>query len=1124
MKFLRFFVDRPITTAMVYAVLALMGIIALFRMPVDLMPGGDSGVLTIFIGIRGGLPPEDVESMVIKPIEDEMATLPNLDDIVSVARKERAVITLKFKVGTDSSRAALEVQERMAKIRGKLPKEIEKPVISRYDENQAPIMILALSSKKYTPEQMRDVADNELKPLIKRQDGVGNIEIGGGRERKILVEFDQGRLEAYALPIRQIISQIGSENINVLSGKLSNDRDSYLVRTVGAFKTLDEIGQLPIAVTKEGSRIRLKDIAEIRDFYLEPESYSRLNREPVISAYIQKEALSNTIATARRIKQAANEFKKTLDPDITFEVVADQSIAINKALSDVRKALMEGALLAGIILLIFLRDLLTSSFIFISIPLSFIITLVVMSVFNLSMNVMTISGLAIATGMILDDSIVVLENITNVRKKLNDAARRAPPEDLSIEEIASAKKNIAMTATFEMLLALVACTVTKVIVFLPIIFLNPQVRMLYSGLAVTVTGSLLISFFVSVSLIPCLVANVPDRWEKESQFFSTYLWLLLGTRGNKVKNRIMEVYHKVCDGMIDMTPEKVVQFSVWIKEGVEKPILKLIRRNSSPKEEWVGGRLKIKGIKIHQWKLFYRKTVILLMRKRYWMAGGLLLSLLASGWLYKQLDKEFAGSTEENEFTIFVELPSGAKLDVSDKVVTAVEKLLNELPEIQKSVKTAVSRVEGWSSKIYVTLVSVSERQRSAQEVINFLRPIVSKIGQEYSAFIYFSEPSSSKEFLIDVYGYDYGKLRDLAVKIAQNLEKVPGLADIKLRYKPGRPEVRIEIDRQKASLFDLTTQDIAENLHAQIRGLRATYFLTPKAQVETVARLQETYRRTIEDVQVLSLINDKGVIVPVRQFANFEFGLTPSEIWRKNRERMIQVSANRKDLALSKVAEFAFKSLESLQVPAGYYFEIGGDYPKLIEAERESQFAFIIMILLVFTVLASLFESIFQPIVILIAVPLTLIGAVPLLYITNTPVTLGTLIGFIMLGGISVGNSIMLVDVFNHLRKRNNIYRSLILAGEERFRPILMTTLTTVLGLAPLVFEDKSSGSLWAPMAIAVIGGLMVSTVLVLFVLPGFTLIMEDVRRYFKRKVDALISKRWSKVKKQKKINPILD
>jgi len=496
----------------------------------------------------------------------------------------------------------------------------------------------------------------------------------------------------------------------------------------------------------------------------------------------------------------------------------------------------------------------------------------------------------------------------------------------------------------------------------------------------------------------------------------------------------------------------------------------------------------------------YRQIVAFVMRSRYWLLLSLLLVLFNCSVIYKSLDKEFVGTTEENEFTIFVELPSGTKLAVSDKVVSEVEKVLSEVPEIQKSVKTSVARIEGWSSKIYVTLVPQAERTKTPQEIIGTLRPLISKIGQEHEAFVYFSEPVSSKEFLIDVFGYDYGKLRDVAVGLAKHLEGVPGLADIKLRYKEGRPEVRIEMDRQKASMFQFSVQDVAESLHAQIRGLRATYFMTPTAQVETVARLQEQYRKTLEDIELLTLINPKGTIVPIRQFSQFNFGLTPSEIWRKDRERMIQVSANRGDVSLNKVAREVEKALENVTLPTGYYYEFGGDFPKLVETEKESRFAFIVMVILIYAVLASLFESYLQPIVILTAVPLTTVGAVPLLYITKTPVTLGALIGFIMLGGISVGNSIILIDVFNNLRKKTGILKALLLAGQERLRPILMTSLTAILGLFPLVIDKEGAGSLWAPLAISVIGGLTASTGLVLIVLPGFYLILLDVQDWVKK------------------------
>lgn len=1149
---------------MIYSILSILGVIAYLRMPVDLLPGSDSGVLTIFIGIRGGLPPEDIESLVTKPVEDEMATLPNLESVTSVSRKERAVITLSFKIGTDSARAALEVQERLAKIRGKLPRDIEKPVVARYDESQSPVIIFALSSKHFTPEQMRTIADDSLKPLLLQQEGVANVEIGGGRERKILVEFDKTRLESYALPIRQVIAQIGQENLMVLAGKMEDSRDMEGVRVGRAFKTVEEIRNLPIAVTKEGSRIYLKDAAEIRDFYMDAESYSRLNREPVVSAYVQKEAQANTVRMAEKVKEASKAFVKELDPRISFSTVSDQSVAVQRALDNVKEALLLGALLAGAVLLFFLKDFLYSSFIFISIPLSLILSGVVMAAFGLTLNVMTISGLAIATGMVVDDSIVVLENILHRRKRLMAetyqavAGSRSPMmiEDLSGGGGAAGgvdEKTLPLAATREMSLALAASTLTRVIVFLPILFMNPQVRALYSGLAVTVTAALLFSLLVSVTVIPSLASNVPSRWIKESARKSIYAWLYLQTKARAVRVRLGEAMFKSSDFLrrklrkkqandTDMllthrlredlassvrssgpllkraTAIKVMKILFMVFIGVLLAVfvyglanrsyqylsLKFgwllvldvifsrhdaIQRVLSAAAVLLAGAMGGIGLSLYR----YAQIAGYFLRKRVWMAGVTALALLDCGILYRAMDKEFAGTTEEKEFTIFVELPSGARLEVSDKIVQGVEKVLTEMPEIQKSVKTSIARVEGWSSKIYVTLVPSSERSRSAAEIIAQLRPLVKNVGQEHDAFIYFSEPVSSKEFLIDVYGNDYGKLRDAAVGIAKRLESVAGLADIKLRYKEGRPEVRVELDRQRAASLEFSVQDVAESLHAQVRGLRATYLMTPTAQVETVARLQEQYRKNLEDVQQLTLVNRKGLIISMRQFAAFNYGLTPSEIWRKDRERMIQVSASRGDLSLTRVATEVEKALRGFRMPIGYYFELGGDFPKLVETEKESRLAFILMIALIYAVLASLFESYVQPGVILTAVPLTMLGAVPLLFVTQTPVTLGALIGFIMLGGIAVGNSIILVDLFNSLRKKMGYFKALLRAGEGRIRPILMTSLTAILGLLPLVFDREGAGSLWAPLAVTVIGGLSASTVLVLFILPGLYHLTQD-------------------------------
>jgi HAE1 family hydrophobic/amphiphilic exporter-1 len=486
------------------------------------------------------------------------------------------------------------------------------------------------------------------------------------------------------------------------------------------------------------------------------------------------------------------------------------------------------------------------------------------------------------------------------------------------------------------------------------------------------------------------------------------------------------------------------------------------------------------------------------------------------------LEKEFTGNTEQDEFVVFVELPAGAKLDISDQVVTGLEKLINAVPEVQKSVKNVASKVEGWSSKIYVTLTPESQRARSVQDVIDELRPKVGKLGAQYDAFIYFSEPESSKEVSVDVYGLDPAKLRDLAVNIAGRVEHVPGLADIKLRYKPGRPEVRLTVDKMRAASFGFSVHDIGENLHAMMRGLRATYFNTGGKQIETVARLSEEDRRTLDDVHRLTLVSKTGELVPIDQVVKFDLGLAPSEVYRKNKERFIEVSANRGRMALSTAINNVSQTLVGLDIPIGYHYEFGGDYKKLQESQRQFAMAFLAALGLVYTILACFFESYTQPLIILLTVPLAAVGTMPTLWITHTAVNMGVYIGLLMLGGIVVSNAIILIDRLNEMRASSegkskegsfSLLRSVLKVGQERFEPIIMTSICTILGLAPMAFQKGEASELWRPLAITVISGLAFSTISTLAVVPCCYVTLIDIQNFFRKVASGELdlAKMWS-------------
>jgi HAE1 family hydrophobic/amphiphilic exporter-1 len=446
---------------------------------------------------------------------------------------------------------------------------------------------------------------------------------------------------------------------------------------------------------------------------------------------------------------------------------------------------------------------------------------------------------------------------------------------------------------------------------------------------------------------------------------------------------------------------------------------------------------------------------------------------------------------------IFIELPAGTKLEISDRVVAAVEGEINAMPEVKEIVKTVSARVEGWSSKIYITLAPGGQRTRTAQDVIDYLRPKLKSIGGEYEAFIYFSEPTSGSEMVIDVYGKDYLALRDLAVEIAKRLQPVKGLRDVKLRYKPGQPEVRMDVDHARASMFGLSSREIADTLHAEIRGLRATYFNSGSDQVETVARLSEEDRRTLDQVSNLTILSNgrKRVLVPIEQVITFEHDFTPSEVWRKDKERVIQVSGSRERLPLSKAVERIQSALKGLPVPTGYHYEVGGDYKKLVKSEREFVAAFFTMIVLVYIVLACFFESYTQPILMLLTLPLATAGSIPMLWITKTSVNMGVYIGLLMLGGTVVSNAIILIDRLNDVKSKRGLLRSVLKVGQERARPIFMTSLTTIVAMLPLLFEAGESSDLWRPLALTVVSGLSLSSVLTIFVIPAAYVTLEDLK-----------------------------
>jgi len=471
-----------------------------------------------------------------------------------------------------------------------------------------------------------------------------------------------------------------------------------------------------------------------------------------------------------------------------------------------------------------------------------------------------------------------------------------------------------------------------------------------------------------------------------------------------------------------------------------------------------------------------------------------------SGKYIGRIEKELLASSEEGKFTVFVELPSGAKIELSDKVVKDVEKLVSSLPEVQ----TVSSRVEGWSSKVYVDLVAPDKRDKTVEQVIEDLRPKVKDMGEAERAFIYFSESrgGGSKEMLVDVYGYDYAVLKKLATEIAGKMEKMKGFTDLKLRMKEGRPELQIVINKNKASVFGMNTRDIADELHAQVRGLEATRYHSKGKEIDVIARLQQKDRAHLSDIRKLTVVTPKGELIELKDVADFKEGIGPSEVWRLNKTRMIQVSANLHNISMEKAASLIREDLKTMEFPKDYYYLFGGDYAREVENQKQLSQALLITLVLIYMLLASLFESYIQPFIIMSAIPLCSIGVAIGLGYTNTTISMGVMIGAIMLGGIVVNHSIVMVDHINYVIRehRFNTLRAVISSGIDRLRPILMTTFTTVFGLIPTALDKSQGASLWSPLAITVISGLTSSTIMTLFIVPSIYMIFKDIGNIFRK------------------------
>ncbi|UCF05026.1 MAG: efflux RND transporter permease subunit [bacterium] len=1078
MKIIELSTRRRVTIAMFTLAVILFGFVSFLRLKINLLPELTYPTLTIRTEYQGAAPAE-IENLISKPIEEALGVVKNVNRVSSISRSGQSDVILEFAWGTDMDYAGLDVREKLDAL--ELPLEVQRPSILRFDPSLEPIMRFGFYRKGDRPETgdsteaavkpvantrkpaepfneeelkyLRRFAEEEIKKELEAALGVAAVKISGGLEDEIQILVDQGRLAQLDLPIEHLAQQIGAENVNLSGGRLEEGTQQFLVRTLNQFQSIEEIDNIIISV-KDGKPIYLRDVATVRHGFKEREAVTRLDGLEAVEIAIYKEGDANTVSVAREVTQRLERARRLLPEGYELVKVYDQSTFITQAVNEVIRAAVIGGILAIIILYFFLQTFWATVIISLSIPVSVIATFNMMYGADLTLNIMSLGGIALGIGMLLDNSIVVLENIARHREKGKDPVT-------AVRDGAS-----------EVGKAVTASTLTTIAVFLPLVFVKGISGQLFRDQALTVTFSLLASLAVALTLIPMLASLQKRRVEVEEPEPAPEPKSRVGRFAKR--GRTFALF------TIPVLIVRVIRAAVnGIAHGVYFLIHPLLRLFHG-----VYGTIEDQYPRMLGWSLAHKGTVISI------AVGLFLISIL----LIPRLGIELIPQLAQGEFRVEFRLPPGTPLEVTDAAIARIQKSSGNIRDISTSFSVAGSgnRMdfnpeqggENWG-ELNVALVHGSNRS-DEERVMDHMRRLMQGIPDLQYKFFRPTLFTFKTPIEIEVSGYELRNLKKVSDEIVHRLEASPRFADVKSTMKSGHPEIQIKFDRERAASLGFAVYQIADRVVDHIRGEVATRYSRRDRRIDVLVRAQEQDRNSVEKIRRIVINPESERPVTLDAVADIVVDTGPGEIRRVDQERVALVSANLNYGDLGGAAEEINGIINRVPIPAGLSANLAGQNREMTMSFRSLQFALLLAIFLVYLVMASQFESFLHPFVILFTIPLALIGAVFALLITGSTVSVVVFIGLILLAGIVVNNAIVLIDLINQLRAKGlPKIEAIIEGGRSRLRPILMTMLTTTLGLLPLALGFGEGAEVRAPMAITVIGGLTISTLLTLIVIP---------------------------------------
>jgi HAE1 family hydrophobic/amphiphilic exporter-1 len=1074
MKIIGFSIRRPVTVTMLMVSMILFGAVAFQRLAINLLPDITYPTLTVRTDYPGAAPNE-VETLISERVEEAVGVVNGVVRVSSISRPERSDVILEFTWGTNMDFASLDVREKIDLL--VLPQEAEKPVLLRFDPSLDPILRIALYGDE-SLTALRIMAEEEIKRELESLDGVAAVKVSGGLEEEIHVDLDEARLASLNIPITQVASRLAQENVNLAGGTIKDGEAEYLVRILNEFRTVEEIGDI-IVGQRAGVPIILSDVAYVSKNHKERKVSTRVNGRESIEIAIYKEAGSNTVNVAQAVKTRLDDIQKNLSGiagNVQMEVVFDQSTFIQQSVDEVLNTAVMGGILAILILYLFLRNKSTVIIAF-SIPISVVATFFFLYLFDVSLNIMSLGGLALGIGMLVDNSIVVLESIDRYR-------RERIPSPAAAEQGGS-----------EVGQAVVASTLTTVCVFVPIVFVEGIAGQLFRDLALTVTFSLVAALLVAITLIPMLASKLKNPAGCEAE--------------TPAEGEDADTEPPAAEtGGILRYVRIVKQSGVLGLSRIIAYTLKAVKIGGGQFNRGVGLLLKPVFIvfdrgffliadhypRLLRWALGHRAVVTL--------TGVVLLA--GSILLVPLLGVELIPEMSQGEFFVSVKLPVGSPLPVTERVLNQMASVAEGYDDVQTVYVLAGTMGQSGGNageerenvgQLHVRLKE-GIRREAEEAVIRRMRQDFTAIpGIEPPKFARPSYFSFKAPVEVEVTGYNLERLAEVSEEIAGRLKAVPGLTDVKSSMEGGNPEIQILFNRRKLANLGLNLGTVTQIVQDKVQGRVATELTRRDRKIDIRVWAEEEMRLSLDAVRRL-VVNPEGAVpIPLAAVADVVVAQGPSEIRRVNQQRVAQVTANLSGRSLGDVTPDIQNEIDQLSLPIGFEVLIKGQNEEMEVAFESLRFAILLSVFLVYLVMASQFESLLHPFVILFTFPFSLIGVILTLLVTGQTISVVVLIGVVMLAGIVVNNAIVLIDYVNQLRRRGlSIEAALVEAGQVRLRPIMMTTSTTVLGLIPMAIGFGEGAEIRAPMAITVIGGLTAATILTLVFVPLIYITLEGL------------------------------